>query len=168
MLALQNLLQNILLSHKSTKSNLEFTLSLYRAITVLHRIIKCLNRIMHSNMDLHRVYTNEFWVFTASTWFGIGGARCNLICWENQIGEQPVDRMSAKGWKQLAKDSHYIWGSTRSGVNTQIPQGIHELTDRIRPEVILQRSSLQSITEAVLHLWYSSVQTLFRPLQRCP
>ena len=66
------------ISHKSTKSNLEFTLSLYRAITVLHRIIKCLNRIMHSNMDLHRVYTNEFWVFIASTWFGIGGARCNL------------------------------------------------------------------------------------------
>ena len=90
MLALQNLLQNILLSHKSTKSNLEFTLSLYRAITVLHRIIKCLNRIMHSNMDLHRVYTNEFWVFTASTYCGIGGARCNPSPWEDKIGEKPV------------------------------------------------------------------------------
>ena len=63
------------ISLKSTKSNLEFTLSLYRAITVLHRIIKCLNRIMHSNMDLHRVYTNELWVFTASTYCDNGGAQ---------------------------------------------------------------------------------------------
>ena len=48
------------ISLKSTKSNLEFTLSLYRAITVLHKIIKCLNSIIHSNMDLHRVYTINF------------------------------------------------------------------------------------------------------------
>ena len=75
---------------KSTKSNLEFTLSLYRAITVLHRIIKCLNRIMHSNMDLHRVYTNEFWVFTESTLCGIGGAKCNPSSWEDKIGEKLV------------------------------------------------------------------------------
>ena len=75
---LEYIVEQSKISLKSTKSNSEFTLSLYRAITVLHRIIKCLNRIMHSNMDLHRVYTNEFWVFTASTWFGIGGARCNL------------------------------------------------------------------------------------------
>ena len=27
------------ISHKSTKGNLQFTLSIYRAITVLHRII---------------------------------------------------------------------------------------------------------------------------------
>ena len=66
------------------------TLSLCRAITVLHRIIKCLNSIIHSNMDLHRVYTNEFWVFTASTYCGIGGARCNPSPWEDKIGEKPV------------------------------------------------------------------------------
>ena len=78
------------ISHKSTKYSLEFTLSLYRAITVLHRIIKCLNSIIHSNMHLHRVYTNEFWVFTASTWFGIGGARCNPSPWKDKIGEKPV------------------------------------------------------------------------------
>ena len=78
------------ISLKSTKSNLEFTLSLYRAITVLQRIIKCRNSIINSNMDLHRVYTNEFWVFTASTYCGISGARCNPSPWEDKIGEKPV------------------------------------------------------------------------------
>ena len=46
--------------------------------------------LIHSNMHLHRVYTNEFWVFTASTYCGIGGARCNPSPWEDKIGEKPV------------------------------------------------------------------------------
>ena len=29
---------------------------------------------------------------------------------------------------------HYTWESTKNNVNTKIPQGIYELTDRIRPE----------------------------------